>query len=263
MSIPAVAFFALGCLIAHAQAADPESFIVARAGNLPIILTAPHGGQQAVSARARTRGVTTMDAGTLELTLAVAERLSAVAGAEPYVVAARFSRRFIDANRTEAEAFDDPDARPVYVAYHTRIRAFVAEVKEKFPAGALLLDIHGQGDDPDVVHRGTRNGATVVRLINRHGADALIGPNSVLGQLHIKGHRVFPPNTPAGEPPEDRRYNGGHTVFTYGSNTGEGIDAMQLELGRNMRTRSDFVNDLAGAIAVFYKAYLMAAPPVK
>jgi N-formylglutamate amidohydrolase len=105
------------------------------------------------------------------------------------VVAVRFSRKYIDANRAEADAFDAPEAKPAYDAYHGHIRRFVAEIGERFPQGGVLIDVHGQSEDPGVVHRGTRNGRTVAGLLRRHGEEALVGPRSVLGVVQGKGYQ--------------------------------------------------------------------------
>jgi N-formylglutamate amidohydrolase len=241
-----------------AVASYAESLILCKAGNLPIVLTAPHGGQESVpGVRPRTGGTTLRDADTLELTEAIAKRITEALGNSPYVVAARFSRRFIDANRAEAEAFETPEAKSVYSAYHNCIRDFVSDVKRNFPEGALLLDIHGQSDDPRVIHRGTRNGSTVSRLVQRHGPAALLGERSILGYLQSKGYRVFPSSTQIGEPSEDRRFMGGYTVSAYGSNKSEGIDAIQVEIGKYLRSDRTLADHLAKAIVIFYRAYLV------
>jgi N-formylglutamate amidohydrolase len=129
------------------------------------LLTVPHGGRDSVrNVPLRSRGKTSSDAHTIEFIEAVAKHLERDLGAQPYVVAARFSRKHIDANRAEGEAFDSPAAKPAYDAYHDRIRVFVSRIKARFPQGALLLDIHGQSDDRNVVHRGTQNGETAQQL---------------------------------------------------------------------------------------------------
>lgn len=244
--------------VGASSAEAPDTLMLSRSGNLPIILTTPHGGQEVVpGASLRTRGPTLLDANTIELAEALSKRLRTVLGNDPYLVAARFSRKYIDANRAEANAFELADAKPVYWAYHNRISAFISEIRQKFPNGALLLDIHGQSEDPNVVHRGTRNGATVTRLIQKHGPVALVGPNSILGFLQLKGYKVFPPNTPLNDPPEDRRFDGGHTVTIYGSQNLNGIDAVQFEVGRYLRTDSSFIDNLARGIVLFYKTYLI------
>jgi N-formylglutamate amidohydrolase len=240
-----------------AIAAEPDSLVITRTGNLPILLTVPHGGLEGVpNVPLRSRGTTSTDAYTIELAEALSKHLTNSLGGQPYFVAARFSRKHIDANRAEVDAFDSPYAKPTYDAYHEQIRRFIAQIKERFPKGALLLDVHGQWEDPGVVHRGTRNGATVAALIQKHGPEALIGPNSILGVVQSKGFKVFPSNTPIGTPPEDRRYNGGYTVHTYGSRSPDGLDAIQIEVGRDLRTDSRFIAALSEGIAIFYRTYL-------
>jgi N-formylglutamate amidohydrolase len=262
---PARTIFRLFCVLLLCSAcrsglaADIDGLVLARAGKLPILLTVPHGGTDSVpNVATRVRGTTVTDVYTIEIAQALVQQLENALGARPYMVAARFSRKYIDANRAESEAFDSPDAKPAYDAYHNRIRLFIAEIKANFPKGAVLLDIHGQGEDPGVAHRGTRNGATVAALIRTHGAAALTGPDSIFGALQSRGYKVFPPNTPIGDPPEEKRYGGGFTVQTYGSGSPAGIDAIQIEVGRNLRTDSRFVTALGEAIVVFYKAFLAA-----
>jgi N-formylglutamate amidohydrolase len=175
---------------------------------------------------------------------------------QPYLVAARFSRKYIDANRDASGAFESPRAKPVYDAYHAEIRQFIAQIRQRVPRGAVLLDVHGQSGDPGVTHRGTRNGATVAALIRMHGPEALIGPKSILGVVQGKGYKVFPSGTPIGSPPEDQRYNDGYTVHTYGSQSPDGVHAIQIEVGRDVRTDSGFIAALGEGIVVFYRTYL-------
>jgi N-formylglutamate amidohydrolase len=194
--------------------------------------------------------------GTLELAKTAVKRLSETLGHRPFVVAARFSRKYIDVNRAEPEAFETPEAKPVYWAYHNRIRDFISEIRKTFPAGGLLLDIHGQSTEPGRIHRGTRNGLTVTRLIQRHGSAAVTGQQSILGYLASKGYRVFPSSAQIGDPPEHKRYVGGYTVSVYGSHHEQGIDAIQIEIGKEVRAERTLADDLSQAIAVFYRTYL-------
>ena len=61
---------------------------------------------------------------------------------------------------------------------------------------------------------------------------------------------------------ENGGYSGGYTVGTYGSNTPDGIDAVQMEFGTRYRQNAavDKAAQEAGkAIAGFYEAYLKRA----
>ena len=74
------------------------------------------------------------------------------------------------------------------------------------------------------------------------------------------GYAILPANDAA---PTDRveakNYSGGHTVEIYGSNRTDGIDAIQLEFGRDLREGAALdktAKDTAQAIAVFYERFL-------
>lgn len=252
----ALLIFSNSCA-ATPRGTDPQDFVFVQRGTLPIILTAPHGGEVRVSGISiRTQGKKATDTKTFELTKALVRELNDLLKSTPYVVAAKFRRKYIDANRPEGEAFEDPCAKPLYEDYHAHIREFVNELRQQNPDGALLIDIHGQSDDVNTVHRGTRDGMTVKRLLEQHGVVSLTGPKSILGTLQAAGYAVFPPNTALGKPLEDRRFRGGYTVITYGSHNSDGIDAIQLEIGSSLRKDPKFTKDLAQAIAMFYKSYL-------
>jgi N-formylglutamate amidohydrolase len=253
----AVAFLATLPLASRVQCDESLALVLAEAGALPLLLTAPHGGVQAIPGiPARVQGTTVRDAGTSELVERVAAGLHERLGRRPYVVVARFSRRFLDANRPQPEAMESPDALPVYRAYHGRIAEFVAEMKSRFPRGALLLDMHGQGRAPDTIFRGTRDGLTVRALLARHGPGALQGADSLIGLLASKGYRVDPPIGSESRR-EDRRFDGGHTVATYGSHHAGGIDAMQLEFGRHLRADARLPTDVADALVAFLSRHGM------
>ena len=49
-------------------------------------------------------------------------RLEVLVEGRPYAVVARFHRKYVDANRPEGEPFEDPGARPYYLAYIQHLR---------------------------------------------------------------------------------------------------------------------------------------------
>jgi N-formylglutamate amidohydrolase len=254
---------------ARAESVAPANLVLVQQGTLPIILTVPHGGREAIPGVAvrDTRGkpsggrgfVTVTDTNTDRLALGIAAEIKALTGKEPYLVMAKFKRQFVDPNRPPEVAVDSPAARPYYDYYHQAVRRFIEEVRAKYPAG-LLVDVHGQKKDPTVVMRGTQNGRTVARLIERAGLPAVTGANGIFGGLAANGLDVFPSNAVAPEgSAEDRGYNGGYTVGTYGSQNADGIDAVQMEFGTMYR--QDGGLDLAAratgkALVAFFDAYL-------
>jgi N-formylglutamate amidohydrolase len=112
---------AIALLLAHsAAAAGIEDLVLKQPGSLPIILTAPHGGTQAipgVSARVVAGKGDRYNAGrdpeTDRLAIGIAAEIKALTGKDVYLVLARFDRKFIDANRPPEVAFDNPAAAPI------------------------------------------------------------------------------------------------------------------------------------------------------
>lgn len=203
------------------------------------------------------RFTTERDSNTAELAELIAGKLREKLGAPPFLVIAQFERKFVDVNRAESEAFESPEARTQYEAYHSALGGAVVRVKEQW-GGGLLLDIHGQGAEADTIFRGTNNGRSVTMLRQRFGAAALVGPKSILGQMAALGYRVSPADD------HETRYTGGYTTQTYGSHRGTAIDAIQLELGANLRRKASLERtaaDLAQAIEIFAREYLPLDQP--
>jgi N-formylglutamate amidohydrolase len=255
--------------VARAGGATPTELVLVQSGTLPIILTAPHGGQMAVPGIAprniegKPKGgssyVTDWDPETDRLAQGIAAGIETLTRQTPYLVVARFDRKYIDANRAPAIAFDNPAARPYYEHYHRSIRRFVDQVRANHAAG-LLIDVHGQHKFPDSLVRGTINGRSVTRLIARAGFAAVTGPTGIFGLLERNGFRIFPANTvpPTGRN-EDGGYNGGFTTNLYGSHRADGIDAVQFEFGSDYRKKSkldDSIRAAARAVVAFHQAHL-------
>jgi N-formylglutamate amidohydrolase len=251
-------------LAAVAAAPKADDFVRVQKGTLPIIVSAPHGGRTKVPDVPERKGegvkqfVTVLDGNTAELAEALASEVEKQLGGKVWLVVARFERKYIDANRPRDAAYESEKAKPYYDAYHGPLEAACKAVKEKHGRG-LLLDIHGQAPLPDTVCRGTQNGKSVALLKDRFGWAAVNGKNSVLGRLEAAGYKVMPPADAPADAKEDPRFSGGYIVGTYGSHTGYGIDAIQLELGGDLRAKAKFpktAEDLAAAVAAFHDEYL-------
>jgi N-formylglutamate amidohydrolase len=259
---------------APAQTFATNEFLQVQRGDLPVMITAPHGGSLTIPGvpkragpteeRAKKQFVTLKDVRTFELATLTAKRVEELTGKKPYLVALKAHRQFVDVNRPETNGAEHASAKAVHAAFHGQVREFVDELRKRFPDGALLLDIHGQAASSNTVYRGTQNGRTVRQMIQKHGAFALTGEQSILGQLAATGIKIFPPNTPPGTPPEQPSFGGGYIVRTYGSQTTNGVDAIQLEFGAMFRTdakqREQTAKSLAAAIKTYCAKFLA---PVK
>ena len=257
---------AAAAILSTADSPKPADLVLVQKGTLPIIVSAPHGGRIAVPGvpervgKGLTNFQTVRDDHTAELAEDLAAEVEKQLTGKPWLIVARFDRKYLDANRAAEEGYESVKARPVYDAYHTALATACKGVKEKFGRG-LLLDIHGQGEFKDAICRGTRNGKTVTLLLDRDGRHALVGRRSVLGHLQRNGYRVLPSCDAEADAREVPKFNGGYVVDTYGSHTGYAIDAIMLEIGSSLRAkdqRSTTARDLAAAVAVFHDEYLAA-----
>jgi N-formylglutamate amidohydrolase len=219
---------------------DPGSFLLVETGSLPIVLSAPHGGTLAIpGVLERIAGSTLIDTNTYELVTAVQAQLLARTGRKAYLVAGRASRKYVDFNRAAADAYESAVMAPVYQAYHAALQEAINAAKSLAGSRALLVDLHGQSDNVDVVFIGTRNGQTAA-LSPLHTS-----PDGLLARLLAIGVRLDPSTADGIENPS---YNGGHIVATYGASTG-GIQAVQLEFGLTYRQPSAAWAETAARLA--------------
>lgn len=248
-------FACLGWESAPAQSVN--SLVTVESGEFPIILSAPHGGRLAIPGVPKRQGTgvkgfrSTSDLDTDELTEKLADALEQKLGKRPYVVIARFHRRYADANRSAAQAYESDAAAATYNQYHQALSDVRDEVIRRWGTG-LLLDIHGQAAEPTAILRGTQNGKTTTHLIERFGRSALTGKTSLFGQFAEQGFSVLPRSGSADREHPD--YDGGYTVMTYGSRSGKTVDAVQLEFGRELR-RSSVSSATADGVATAITAY--------
>lgn len=255
-------------------------------GTMPIILTSPHDGTEALSVTERTEANSpddcprfsgSRDTGTGTITEGIAQKILDVTGLSPYVAIARFHRRFIDANREDNCAFVDDDARPFYNQYHNRVSDYIDQLLPQNEDRGFLFDIHGfaeQEDDNADMALGTAGGSTLrpdyprANVFMQHGLHGLLSsvrrnilqpPSIPIGSsitvppipLEFR-YRVSPPNLTA---PEIPRLNGGFTVRNYSSR----LNCIQIEIANTIRNdaqkRNFLIEDLAYAMINSVRRY--------
>lgn len=239
------------------------SYLIAREGGLPIILSAPHGGAlpfPGVPVRTGGKDVkqfaVARDVSTDRLALELSAALQRETGKAPFVVVAQVSRKYVDINRAEKDAFESPQLREVYEAYHAELAKYCRQVARKW-GGGLLLDLHGQSAKRDSIFRGTRNGATTEMLVKKFGDPALTGPQGFQGLLEAQGFKMVPASD-SGK--KETSFNGGYIAGTYGLNGSYGIDAIQLEFGgayTAQKALPETAKNLAAALSKYVTLYLV------
>jgi hypothetical protein len=243
-------------------------------GTMPVILTCPHdGGERPANVPERTRAQTpascdfeaSRDLEAATITAAVAQRILEETALSPYVVLAKFHRRYVDANREARCAFTDLGAQPFYGEYHSHIDGYVREILEQNDGRGFLFDIHGTrviDTDPADVYLGTADGRSLPSsfdrndLFKQHGLHGLLAAARHLtggpGVDPVFAYRVSPIDAAT---PETRQVSGGFTVRYYGAR----ISSVQIEVANTLRadvaSRALFIEDLAFAIVNFVRRH--------
>lgn len=155
-------------------------FISVQNGDLPIIISAPHGGTMGIPGvpERKGEGMKTGGAGffagrrenTELLAAAIARDIESRLGKKPFFVIAKAHRKFVDANRPPEIGVEHPRAREVCDAYRGTLAKFCDDVQTRF-GRSLLIDVHGQGSTRDTISCGTHTGATDAMLAKIAGRE--------------------------------------------------------------------------------------------
>lgn len=233
-----------------------DSSIEYRCGNLPLIITAPHGGYLEpanIPDRTCPDAVIVRDGFTQELARVIDSVFREYHGCQPHVIINRLHRKKLDPNRELAVATcDSPQAAAAWTAFHTFADSARAIVDRSFGKG-LLLDIHGHAHSIQRLELGyqltgdhLRAGDSAINSafrVQRSGIRSLVannqnnlnhvallrGENALGTLLHQKGYACVPsqqiPFPLVGEP----FFSGAYITERHGSMNGGTIDAVQLE----------------------------------
>src|SRR5947207_14737135 len=95
---------------------DTSDLITVRRGDLPLVLSAPHGGRRPIPGVLERKGegairfVTVRDENTAELTELLSKELQRRLHGKPFIVIAHFERKHLDVNRADKDAFESEQA---------------------------------------------------------------------------------------------------------------------------------------------------------
>jgi len=158
------------------------------AGDLPVILSAPHGGyltpseipdRTAARCGGSTNFVTGGDYMTKELAFAIRWALFNATGRWPHVIINHLARAKLDANRDElAAACSDPEAQTAWREYHGFIDVAKMDVVAQYGTG-FLADVHGHAHTIQRIEIGTLTTADELRL-----ADATLDAKATYEDLN-------------------------------------------------------------------------------
>lgn len=255
-----------------------NQYIESISGDLPIIISAPHGGTLVPEEIPdRTSGTTVRDLNTEELARLVGDTLEARTGARPHLVITRLRRTKLDANREIVEAAQGNEhAGRAWFEYHAFLEAARAIVTAEHGAG-LYVDLHGHGHTIQRIELGYLLTASDLALsddaldqpayVQKSSVRALVqtreiplstlmrGAGSFGEMLVSRGYPAVPsPSDPT--PGSAPYFNGGYNTVRYGSRNGGTISGVQIELNSigvrdTQANREAFASALADVLLQF------------
>ena len=290
----------LRCAVAYTQALIPgqsyfgqNNYIEYIAGNMPLILSAPHGGYLEpadIPDRDCTGCAYVRDANTQELARETANAVYALTGCYPHVVINRLHRKKLDANRDLLEAADgNAIAGQAWSEFHAFMDSARAQVEGTRGRG-LYIDLHGHGHDIQRMELGyllsqselqvTDNQINTAFYVAQSSIEHLVGDNlggvehadllrgeNSMGQLLAdRGYPAVPsqsdPFAETGEP----YFNGGYNTNRYGSANGGTIDGIQIECNfdgvrNNLTNVNRFGDTLAVSLVHFLQVHYFTDAP--
>ena len=261
-----------------------ESYIEYYPGDIPIILSAPHGGRLTPNEIPdRTYGTTVTDDNTYELTKVVMDTMKIRFGGTPHVILCRLKRTKLDANRDSIEAAQgNRYAIRAWQEYHHYINTAKNKIEADGSSG-LFFDMHGHGANPDGFYdlrtwlgylvpgdvldqadtvlntRENANKTSIRALVDTSRFDfiqVLRGKNSFGALLDSLSYKSVPSTKDPG-PMGSRYFSGGYNTARHGSRGGGTISAIQIEapkpgIRQSVSTWSQFAQAFTIAVDEYF-----------
>ncbi|MFL3025724.1 MAG: hypothetical protein ACJZ1P_07720 [Candidatus Neomarinimicrobiota bacterium] len=265
-----------------------EKYIEYYAGNIPIILSAPHGGQLTPEEISdRTYGTFVTDLNTYELTKTIMDSMIVRFGGYPHVILCKLKRTKLDANRDSIEAAQENKyALRAWQEYHHYIEVAKKKITNDQGSG-LFLDIHGHGINPDgfydlrtwlgyLISSEELDQSNGVLNTNSYQSkssisawvdsssysfiEVLRGKVSFGSILDSLGYKSLPSINDL-SPDGMRYFSGGYNTARHGSRSGGVISSIQIELPKpgirdNQSTWSSYSKALNSTISQYYNIHL-------
>ena len=223
------------------------------AGDLPLIISAPHGGVEApdeLPDRTGANITTVRDGNTAELAQTIGNVFLARTGGRPHIIIVRLRRTKIDANREISEAAQGHRlAERAWFEYHSFIEAAKHAVAARHGTG-FYVDLHGHGHDiqrlelgylldratlalPDAtLDNPVYENQSSVRTLSQDSPasfSGLVRGSQSLGALfEAEGFPAVPSPANPG-PGGDEYFDGGYNTARHGSRAGGPVSGVQIE----------------------------------
>jgi hypothetical protein len=257
-----------------------NNYIEYVAGNLPIIISAPHGGGVTPGEIPdRTCGdATVTDSYTTQLAMEVAQAINQVTGCNAHVIICHLKRTKLDANRDiDIAACGNEYAEIAWNEYHKYIDSAKAIITRTSGKG-LFIDLHGHGHAIQRLELGYLLTATQLRysdatlntntyknlssirnliysgISGQSHSELLRGTQSLGSLFSARGYPSVPSIDDTYPQTGEAYFSGGYNTERHGSKNQGAIDGIQVECNQDVR----FTTSARQAFASHFGAVLLA-----
>jgi len=261
-----------------------NGYIEYYAGDLPIIISAPHGGYlepASIPDRNCSSCVTVRDGKTEEMIYQLDSAIQILFGRQPHIIINKLARVKLDANREIVEAAQgNPAAETAWQEYHTFVQAAKDSARNRFGT-ALYIDLHAHGHSIQRIEYGyliTRSelqnsdaildfqhfqdSSSIKHLVNVQnpgvGFSELLRGNECMGEFLVEhGYPGTPSASDPAPAPSDPFFNGGYNTVRHGSRDSSDINGIQFELNYSgIRDNDANIAAFSRAMACAIRDYL-------
>lgn len=262
---------------------DEEKWTEFIAGDIPLVLSVPHGGTNLlpdVPLRSCKGAVTVTDTRTIELAREIQKAFKSKYGANPYIVICHLSRKNVDQNREmETATCGNALMEKPWKQFHDYIDTALAMSVNKY-GSAMYIDLHGHGHPNQRLELGYGiNGNELPDLSSNKDLSELAKRSSVNNLLKLNpktdfkelmiGKNAFgtliskegTPAIPSKQTPEleegEKYFNGGYNTRRYTSEQYPNVFGWQIESNykgvRDPAGRPVFAAAFADVIMKYFK----------
>jgi N-formylglutamate amidohydrolase len=282
-----LAFFLIATLFTQAQNwtagkiySDPENWTEFRVGNIPLVITVPHGGSidlDSIPDRSCPDAITVRDNNTKELALEIETEFMKQYGVRPFIIICNLLRKKVDQNREiELATCGNTAMRKPWNTFHDFTDTAIAMAVKQF-GGCLYIDLHGHGHpiqrlelgyllkESDLKQLNTDNSvekfaskSSLQNLIKNSNEKLnfkmlMVGSNAFGTMMANEGIASVPSQQDIAPNAEEKYFNGGYNTSRYTSSKYPNCFGWQIE------TNYKGVRDAKG-IPVFARAFAKVIP---
>ena len=263
---------------------DQEKWTEFTVGNLPLIISVPHGGTITLpdgTTRDCKGAVTVTDSKTIELVKEIEKVFLEKYNARPFIILSNLSRKHLDQNRDMDEATcGNKTLEKTWHQFHDYIDTAISMATQKF-GKAIYIDLHGHGHTKQRLELGYNLTANELRktdaeknqlaekssVVNLLAADKkldlvqlLTGDNAFGTLITSAGFDAVPAKQDVAPLEDDKYFNGGYNTRRYTSNKYPKVFGWQIESNykgvRDTAGRPAFAKAFADVMAQYFKIYL-------